>query len=1174
MSKRKSFGNTWWGKKWLDALKNIDYSNRLPRGRRYANNGSVASISLKGNHIQAKVRGTRPRPYTVDLHIPTFNGSEKAKIIDLIVSNPLFLSQLLNRKLPSDLHELCKRQGIHIFPSSWGDLKGRCSCPDWAVPCKHMAAVLYLVANEIDKNPFVVFDLHEFDLFKGLAGIGYTLQGQEEIQIIHVEQLRRSGVAASEPLEFDLSLYDQLDFTQIPDSRISLLTLLSENPVFYPEGNFKGLLERVYKQVSKTISRKKAPASEEKTNVILDQIDEIELLLNGELAVLNCNFRDSKGKSIEDFQDISELIEWLEMTPLSTLEFSAPAFQGLYWSYRFASRLAVQAAYIPQLLQIGSKFFRTRWIPALLIPEVRQTYELLLQLVPRDIVYYKDTKHIYVIESDDALISLLSVFLNYFVQAYQTQIDSYSRDDIGNLFFKGETLKFDKFENREYPSAIQLWINKFYISDQDYVPVFIVDDADGVFEVSMAVEAKADPLAQLISISKLLKEQQYVGIRMKVLRNIAMLAEYFPQISGLIATGGKEKLFFDSREFVGILLNILPIIELFGIRLLLPKALRKLLRPQLSVAIEADEDGQVAFSSLISLENMLRFKWQVAIGDQLVSHKQFAEMVMKFAGIVKINDQYVHFDPKEIKSLLDKLENPPVLKGHDLLQIALMEEYEGAPIQLNAEARKLMDRLMGAEGTEVPLNLKATLRPYQLRGYEWLYKNARMGFGSLLADDMGLGKTLQVISTLLKFKEENQLNKQKALIIVPTTLLTNWQKEIQKFAPSLLSHIYHGQSRSLEKLREVDILLTTYGILRSDINLLNKQKWLVVVIDEAQNIKNPSTIQTKAVKKVKAGVKIALSGTPVENRMSEYWSIFDFANKGYLKTLKKFKDEFAIPIEVDRDQKQLKRFKRITQPFILRRLKSDKSIIADLPDKIEKDQFCTLTSEQAAIYQNIIDTTMKSVESSDGIDRRGQIFKLITALKQICNHPKHFLKKGPEDPTRSGKSEYLLKLLEAIFEQGEKTLIFTQYQEMGNLLVSMFKNHFEIETPFLHGGLSRKQRDEMVEDFQQNRSTRVMILSLKAGGTGLNLTAASNVIHYDLWWNPAVEAQATDRAYRIGQERNVMVHRFITQGTFEEKINQLLLKKKELADLTVSTGEKWIGELSNQELRELVTLNN
>ena len=364
-------------------------------------------------------------------------------------------------------------------------------------------------------------------------------------------------------------------------------------------------------------------------------------------------------------------------------------------------------------------------------------------------------------------------------------------------------------------------------------------------------------------------------------------------------------------------------------------------------------------------------------------------------------------------------------------------------------------------------------------------------------------------------------------------------------------------------------------MVRSDASKFQKVKWEVLAIDEAQNIKNASTEQAKAVKKLKADVKIAISGTPVENRLSEYWSLFDFVNKGYLGSAKYFKKTFASPIERDNNEQQLEKFKKITDPFILRRLKTDKSIISDLPDKIEHDCFVQLAKEQTALYQNVVDAMLKSLDNAEenSIERRGLVLKMMTALKQICNHPSQFLKKEDDRVDLSGKMEMLLELLRSIYENDEKVLIFTQYKEMGKILTRILENVFDSKPLFLHGGVARHKRDAMVEEFQNKKHVKIFILSIKAGGTGLNLTAANHVIHYDLWWNPAVEAQATDRAFRIGQNKNVMVHRLISKGTFEEKINQMLQDKKHLADLTVSTGEKWIGDLSNTELQELVNIN-
>ncbi len=623
-----------------------------------------------------------------------------------------------------------------------------------------------------------------------------------------------------------------------------------------------------------------------------------------------------------------------------------------------------------------------------------------------------------------------------------------------------------------------------------------------------------------------------------------------------------------------VLLKMLPALSLFGIRILLPKGLKHLVRPKATLLAKRSPGKNEG--SFLSFDDLMAFDWQVALGDQLVSVREFEKLVSNLNGIVKIHDQYVLVDEDELIKLFQKLEEPPVLKGFEALQVLLAEEYQGAKIGLTDEAAALIRQYVQPSEVPLPAGLNATLRPYQRSGYDWMLKNTRLGLGSLLADDMGLGKTLQVIAALLRYKEEGLLAQKKALVIVPTSLLTNWRKEIERFAPSLRAAVYHGQKRSFD-VAEADVVITTYGIARSENAFLKKQPWYCTVVDEAQNIKNAGTEQTKSVKAIPAPVRIAMSGTPVENRLSEFWSIMDFTNKGYLGSPKQFTDAFAKPIQKDGDQQAAALFKKVTAPFILRRLKSDKSIIADLPDKIENNQFATLTMEQAALYESVVKQQMKAIfEEDEENKRQGKVLKMITALKQICNHPHQFLKKGPKSPDFSGKAQLLLSLLDTIYANGEKTLIFTQYQEMGELLGNIIEDTFGKTPLFLHGGTSRPKRDEMVEAFQRPASfdgeNDTFILSLKAGGTGLNLTAASNVIHYDLWWNPAVEAQATDRAYRIGQQKNVMVWRLITQSTFEEKIDEMIRRKKDLANLTVATGESWIGNLSNEDLRELVGL--
>jgi SNF2 family DNA or RNA helicase len=439
-----------------------------------------------------------------------------------------------------------------------------------------------------------------------------------------------------------------------------------------------------------------------------------------------------------------------------------------------------------------------------------------------------------------------------------------------------------------------------------------------------------------------------------------------------------------------------------------------------------------------------------------------------------------------------------------------------------------------------------------------------------MADDMGLGKTIQVISLILKMKEENKLKK-PVLVVCPTTLMGNWMKELEMFAPSVKAVIYHGAERQLDVKN--DVILTTYAIMRIDVEELRKQAWSMIIVDEAQNIKNPDTAQTLAVKSIKADVKIAMTGTPVENRLTELWSIFDFINHGYLGLLKEFQKSYAIPIERFKELSRASKLKMSVSPFVLRRLKTDKHVITDLPEKLVLNDYCYLAKQQAILYEKTLNEMMEKISGFTGINRRGNIFKLITALKQICNHPYQFLKAGEMSKELSGKMEKCVSLVQSIVDNDEKALIFTQYKEMGDILTQVLEDECGTKPSFFHGSLNVGQREKLIEDFQNNPETKVMILSLKAGGTGLNLTSATNVIHYDLWWNPAVEDQATDRTYRIGQDKNVMVHRLITIGTFEEKIDEMLKSKKDLANMAVYEGEKIITELSDQEIYEIFTLS-
>jgi SNF2 family DNA or RNA helicase len=463
------------------------------------------------------------------------------------------------------------------------------------------------------------------------------------------------------------------------------------------------------------------------------------------------------------------------------------------------------------------------------------------------------------------------------------------------------------------------------------------------------------------------------------------------------------------------------------------------------------------------------------------------------------------------------------------------------------------------------------LRDYQQRGYQWLYTLDRLHMGGVLADDMGLGKTVQVLAAILYFKERNPVETRQSLIVVPPTLLSNWQQEIEKFTPELSYHIYHGPNRKFPSQR-CDIILTSYSMIRQDIDHFLNETWFIYVIDEAQNIKNPSTKQTHAIKELPAFNKIAITGTPIENRLTDYWSIFDFVNKGYLSSLEDFKTRYVKPIEKLEDEKVLNNLKTIAKPFVLRRLKSDDEIRKELPEKFVNDIYCTLTKKQINLYTNLMDGLFETIEESMDFERKGHILKLITCLKQTCNHPAQYLKSKDATIKESGKMELLTETLENILDMNEKVLIFTQYVEMGKIIQELISKKLKTEVLFLHGSQTQKQKSQVIDAFQEEEEYKILVATLKTGGTGLNLTASQNVIHYDLWWNPAIENQATDRVHRIGQKNDVMVYRFITKGTLEESINDMLKNKSDLAEKSISTDETFITELSNEELREILRL--
>ncbi len=586
----------------------------------------------------------------------------------------------------------------------------------------------------------------------------------------------------------------------------------------------------------------------------------------------------------------------------------------------------------------------------------------------------------------------------------------------------------------------------------------------------------------------------------------------------------------------------------------------------------------------LSLDAVVRFNWQVALGDQSLSREDLMALAKLKVPLVRVRGQWVLLDAAEIKAAIDRLKRKDEgLTGRDALRIALGGSLQGDGVAPGDVALPdwIADVLAGLKDRDriEPLPLPGAfvgeLRPYQERGYAWLQFMRRWGLGACLADDMGLGKTVQTLALILHDRE-NSSEAAPVLLVCPTSVIGNWQHEAARFTPELSVMIHHGVSRGRgaalrRKAVKKDLVITSYALLQRDITALGAVTWKGVVLDEAQNIKNAETKQARAARSLTASYRVALTGTPVENNVGDLWSIMEYLNPGLLGTPTDFKRRFFLPIQGKSDAQAIEQLKALTGPFILRRLKSDKKIIADLPEKMEMKVYCNLTKEQGSLYQAVVEEALAVLSGADGMERRGVVLATLSKLKQVCNHPAQFLGDNSALPGRSGKLARLVEMIEEVLETGERALVFTQFSEMGEIIKTHLQETFGDEVLFLHGGVPKAKRDSMVTRFQTG-SASLFLLSLKAGGTGLNLTAANHVFHFDRWWNPAVEDQATDRAFRIGQTRRVQVHKFLCLGTLEERIDEMIERKQAVASAIVGSGEAWLTELTTEQLAEILSL--
>ncbi|RPH62793.1 MAG: DEAD/DEAH box helicase [Chloroflexi bacterium] len=907
----------------------------------------------------------------------------------------------------------------------------------------------------------------------------------------------------------------------------------------------------------------------------------------------------------------------------------SPVFR--YWSLVASLALETLAAQklVPTIENASTALSTARWLPVLDSPKDAARLAQLTEAMPP--ICRAETP-------DLSPKTLLTSFINTFCDALARAWGKpaapkfYRGDDepahrwIDALFTPDGALKLSPNQMYSLASGHRAWLRNLHIAGDAAFRIAFRLEAPALqtqpWQLHYLIQAKDDP-SLLISAEEVWKKTSgaltHLGHRFeqpqeKLLTGLGYAARLFPPISDSLKGKKPTELAVDTGRAYTFLRETAPILEGAGFGILVPpwwnkKGARLGVKVKMKSKVEQNAPGRM------TMENLVRYQWKLSLGETELSEEEFRALAKLKSPLVQIRGQWVTLDAEQIDAAIkfwDKKQFEGEIGLLEAMRMGLGGETTagGLPIdgvESDDWLKEWLEKFNQSEKLEVlpqPDGLMAQLRPYQQYGYSWLTFLRQWGMGACLADDMGLGKTIQTISLLVREKEGRTLGRTDVsaqegegqtrrsaptLLIAPTSVVTNWEREICRFAPGLRTYAHRGADRLKgrefrDAIKDRDVVLTSYPVARLDAESIQSIQWLAVILDEAQNIKNPDTKQTQVIRKLEAEFRIALTGTPVENRLSELWSIMHFLNPGYLGARKAFRENFALPIERYQDKAALEQLKTLTTPFILRRVKTDPRVISDLPEKVETKVYCALTEEQATLYEAVVQDVMKRIEEEDGMQRRGLVLSMLMQLKQICNHPVQYLHQGRASTSlssgtdvsmdgRSGKLERLGELLEEILADGDRTLIFTQFAEMGQMLADYLPRAFGAATQFLHGGTQTKARDAMVKRFQEDENAPpVFILSLKAGGTGLNLTRANHVFHFDRWWNPAVEDQATDRAFRIGQKRNVQVHKFVTTGTLEEMIDDMIESKKGLAQAVVGSGENWLTEMSTDELRRVVGL--
>ncbi len=1118
------------------------------------------------------------KEYEVKVTFRPISTKEMNNFVEIIKRQPLLKTFLGLRNLNLSVLQSLEALGIKLVPQTQQEFVMKSNIK---IDKSLFYAVVSAIAEDLDKHPMILFDLRAVDQDAVMEACNLPDTDIKENSCKGLETIPSI-------------VLDKVDID-------SMFELLPDNPEFFPRKNFKLELLSIYEKIDEefegiAFNENIAPIRNTDYYFYKDAKGTLKAFVSpsnnfsfylkskGSLyryktevrkipVCVDGNFVWRQEAGIEVSVDII-FDYFLNLSKLGEEDIFTPSAKFLNYTSLLAKELVKNLYFRPYVIENGNEFsIKYKFLN--LNEQIEELINAQKLLMPENFAF--EAENLY---GKEFATEFLDYFVNYVVYKFIFIKGAvFKINPVLNYFVKNQPFRTSKNE-ANIAKSLKVWFDSIATRRFRYRPLIRIEEvSQSEFSICIDIVDSKSPDVPIMEFSELFIDpnEKKEGIKKEISDQLYLAGAYFEPLYRYAFSEGKMPIFLSMSELLIVISQLSTILEKIDINVLIPQTLKNIVVPKAVIraytkgGFDLIENFTNKAVGTFSLDEIMDFSYEIALGDESISKEEFLELTKNAQKLIMYKDKYILLNPDDVKDLIKKLNSVDKIEMSNvkLLHGALTRQLNGFEFDYDEAFEKAIKNIINIQDIDIPDNLTGTLRPYQVNGYKWLYSNCKKGFGSCIADDMGLGKTIQVLSLVLKLKEEGSLN-HPILCVVPTTLAGNWVKECKKFAPSIKTCMYHGLDRELDF--SADMIITTYSILRMEIKDLLEHEWSIVVIDEAQNIKNPTTAQTVAVKSLKTPHCIAMTGTPIENRLSELWSIFDFVNKGYLGGLNDFQKLYSNQIEKEKDIEAAQRLKKATSPFILRRLKTDKSIIDDLPDKMVLDDYCYLSKEQAALYEKTLESTMKAVQSSSGITRRGNILKLITSLKQICNHPAHYTKSKTVKIEESGKMAHTIEVLRNIFLNDEKALLFSQYKEMGEILNKVVHEEFNIEPIFFHGSLPRNKREEYIDDFQTNDDKKLMILSLKAGGTGLNLTAATNVIHYDLWWNPAVENQATDRTYRIGQDKNIMVHRLITMGTFEEKIDDMLKAKTELVDMSLFSGEQNITELSDKEILEIFSL--